>query len=300
MNILILGSEGFIGRYAVQFYLKKQWTVVGCDLFEAPSQSYKYIKLSRLSFELEDVMQDMRFDYCINAAGSGNVSYSVSHPLIDFEANALDVIRLLDALKKWQPQCRYLHISSAAVYGNPVGLPIAETHPCSPISPYGYHKWVAEIVCREYFTIYKQPIAIVRPFSVYGPGLKKQLFWELYQRYKANKAGIELWGTGQESRDFVFVEDLIAAIHSVFMSSPFECDVYNVASGKETTIAEAVHVLFKNIDNNVALKFNNQVRAGDPVNWRADVNKLLQTGYTPAVNFELGINKLAAWLKSLN
>ncbi len=300
MTVLILGSEGFIGKHTVQFYQRLGWSVYGADLFEAASLSYSYVKLSRLSPELDELMQQHPFDYCINAAGSGNVSYSVTHPVIDFEANTLDVIRILDALRKWQPACRYIQLSSAAVYGNPVALPINEKDACNPVSPYGHHKWMAEIVCREYSTIYKLGIAIVRPFSVYGPGLKKQLFWDLFQKYKANPRQIEVWGTGKESRDFVFVEDLVGAIHNIILHDDFNGGVYNIASGVETTIATAVKGLFMHIDKNTVISFNNMTRAGDPLNWRADVERLSTKGFTPSFDFETGIQKLAEWYKSLN
>ncbi|WP_276480594.1 NAD-dependent epimerase/dehydratase family protein [Paraflavitalea pollutisoli] len=300
MRILVLGSEGFIGKHVIRFYQHLGWNIWGADLFEAASADYPYVKLSRLSPELDDLLEQQSFDYCINAAGSGNVSYSVSHPLIDFEANALDVIRLLDAIRKLQPQCRYVQMSSAAVYGNPTVLPIREDAPCIPVSPYGHHKWIAEIICREYATIYKLGIVIVRPFSVYGPGLKKQLFWDLYRRYLDNPAVLDVWGTGQESRDFVFVEDLVAAIHTIILKDNFNCGVYNIASGHETTIAEAVSGLFGHVNSNTSIQFNNKTRAGDPLNWRADISQLLSLGYQPSFDFAAGIEKLAQWYKSLN
>lgn len=296
----MLGSEGFIGKHVIDFYKRLGWNIWGADLFETASKQYKYVKLSRLSPELDDLLQQQSFDYCINAAGSGNVSYSVSHPVIDFEANVLDVIRLLDVLRKLQPQCRYVQLSSAAVYGNPVFLPILEDAACIPVSPYGHHKWIAEIVCREYASIYKQGIVIVRPFSVFGPGLKKQLFWDLYRRYLESPSGIEVWGTGQESRDFVFVEDLVAAIHCIILNDSFTCNVYNIASGNETSIAEAVTRLFAHIDPNTEIRFNNMTRAGDPLNWRADISKLKSIGFQQSFDFAVGIEKLANWYKSLN
>jgi UDP-glucose 4-epimerase len=299
VTILVLGSEGFIGRHAVRFFLEKGWQVAGCDLFEAPTQSYRYIKLSRLSPEWEELMQQIHFNCCVNAAGSGNVSYSVTHPLIDFESNTLDVIRMLDALRKWQPSCRYLHISSAAVYGNPASLPVRESDPCKPVSPYGYHKWMSESLCHEYFSIYKLPVVIIRPFSVYGPGLQKQLFWDLLQKYRLNPEKIDVWGTGKESRDFIYIEDLIRSIECVLQKSAFECEVYNVASGREITIEEAVQKLFLQVDKNVEIYFNKRVRPGDPENWRADTTRLHNLGFVPSVDFGTGIVKLAEWYKNL-
>src|SRR5688572_8068708 len=126
-KVLVLGSEGFIGKYLTQFFQAKQYNVYGCDLFETSSTSgYNYLKVSRLSPEWDEIFSENKYDVCINAAGSGNVPYSMSHPLIDFEANSLDTIRILEAIRKFNKVCKYLHISSAAVYGNPEQLPIVE------------------------------------------------------------------------------------------------------------------------------------------------------------------------------
>ena len=195
-KVIILGSEGFIGSHLVKHFLASGYQVAGCDLYEGISRGYAYFKVSRLSPEWEDVFSRETYDCCINAAGSGNVPYSMSHPFIDFEANTLDTIRVLEAIRRYIPTCRYLHLSSAAVYGNPGVLPVSEDASKHPLSPYGWHKWMAEQICREYHTVYHIAAAAVRPFSVYGPGLRKQLFWDIFQKLKADPATIEMWGTG--------------------------------------------------------------------------------------------------------
>src|ERR1017187_1769973 len=149
---------------------------------EVGTREYHYYKVSRLSPEFEELMQQIKFNICINAAGTGNVPYSMTHPVSDFEANSLDTIRSLDGIRRYQPGCKYLHISSAAVYGNQQKLPIGEDDKLHPLSPYGWHKVVAEQICKEFTQIYKVNTAIVRPFSVFGIGLKKQLIWDLLQK----------------------------------------------------------------------------------------------------------------------
>lgn len=299
MKLLIIGSEGFIGGHLVHFYKAKGDTVFGADLLEQGRPGYSYFKLSRLSPELDELLQKDAFDICINAAGSGNVPYSMTHPLIDFEANTLDVIRILDAIRRLQPACRYLHISSAAVYGNPEKLPIHEDDKLLPISPYGWHKLMAENVCKEFTAIYGLYTAIVRPFSVFGPGLKKQLIWDMYQKITnaAQDAELELWGTGKESRDFIYVEALTEALDSVIRNSAFQSDKYNIASGIETTIEELATFFVQAIGKPVHIRFNGHTRVGDPQNWRADVSRLAATGFTPSINWQEGIKKTVAWLK---
>jgi UDP-glucose 4-epimerase len=301
LKILILGSEGFIGKHLVTFFLHKNYTVFGCDLFEVASQSYNYIKVSRLSPEFQDVFASREYNVCINAAGSGNVNYSMTHPVSDFEANALDTMRVLDNIKTYQPACRYLHLSSAAVYGNPQKLPVTENDKLQPLSPYGWHKLIAENICKEYTSVYGLSTAALRPFSVYGPYLQKQLLWDMFVKFKNSNAeqGIVMWGTGKESRDFIYIDDLVLAVELVIKHGAMQANIYNVATGNEVTIATIVKVFQQYMFGNYRVTFNEQVREGDPLNWRADISAIAQLGFKPSISLDNGIQKLTTWLKSL-
>ncbi len=297
MNILILGSEGFIGRHGVAYLRHSGHQVFGADLFEQPSQSYTYFKISRLSPELDDLFTTQLYDVVINTAGSANVPYSMTHPLLDFEANSLDTIRILDAIRKYQPECKYIHLSSAAVYGNPVKLPICESDELLPLSPYGWHKLVSEQLCREYTHVYKLKTAILRPFSVYGAGLKKQLFWDLYQRTK-QAGNLELFGTGNESRDYIHVSDVVRAWEHITRFAPMQAETYNLASGTETTIAKVVDIYFKKLGYTGTYGFNGEVRPGDPLNWKADISKMTALGFAVEKSLGNGLQEVADWIKN--
>lgn len=300
MNILILGSEGFIGSHLVEFYKSKNWKVHGADLYEVGTQRYNYHKISRLSPEYDEILQHTHVDLCINAAGSGNVPYSVTHPVSDFEANALDTVRILDGLRKFRPHCRYLHISSAAVYGNPIQIPVNEESRVSPISPYGWHKLISENLCKEYHSVFNLRVAIVRPFSVYGPGLRKQLFWDLAKKCEATtNHTIDLWGSGKESRDFIFIDDLMSAFDVVTNSSRFQADVYNIATGVETSVDQVAKMFVGLFNSNIKIEFSNSAREGDPQNWCADISRMQKLGFNPQVSLEDGLQKLILWMKSL-
>lgn len=299
MNIFVIGSEGFIGSHCVDFFLKTNNAVSGADLFEQPARRYPYTKVSRLSPEFDEIFRMGKFDAVINAAGSGNVPYSMSHPLIDFEANCLDTIRVLDEIRKHQPGCRYIHLSSAAVYGNPQKLPVSENDRTLPLSPYGWHKLISENLCLEYSTLYQLRIAIVRPFSVYGPGLRKQLFWDLYQKTKGAIGEIELFGTGDESRDYIHVQDLVDGIAHILAKAPMEGEAYNLASGKETPISEVVARYFHALKMEQPYRFNGHVRKGDPLNWCADISRMQTLGFNAGKSLDSGLSELAQWIKSV-
>jgi UDP-glucose 4-epimerase len=300
LKILIIGSEGFIGSHCVTYFEAQRKEVFGVDLFERPSKSYAYTKVSRLSPDLDELFESELFDVVVNAAGSGNVPYSMSHPVIDFEANSLDTIRVLEAIRKHQPSCKYIHISSAAVYGNPARLPICEDDITSPLSPYGWHKLIAEQLCKEYSSIYSLNIAVIRPFSVYGVGLKKQLFWDIFVKVKNATKAIELHGTGQESRDFINVLDVVKAIDIIVDRGLLKGEIYNIGSGEETTIKEVVGIFLGQMKNPVDYRFNEIVRAGDPLNWRANIDRIKALGFTADQSLVHGLLDVAVWLQNSN
>jgi UDP-glucose 4-epimerase len=299
LKILIVGSEGFIGSHCVTHFSSISNFVHGIDLFERPSHPYSYTKISRLSPELEELFASQQFDAVINAAGSGSVPYSMSHPVLDFEANSLDTILVLDAIRKHQPSCKYLHLSSAAVYGNPVRLPVKESDAVQPLSSYGWHKLIAENLCKEYSAVFGLNTAVARPFSVYGPGLKKQLFWDVYQKQKNVHPTIALLGTGKESRDYIYVEDLIHALDCILLRGEMRGEVYNVASGYETTIGEAVSLFLLALNSKKTMLFDGTMRVGDPLNWLADISKLQQLDFKAKIDLKEGIIELAEWITSV-
>lgn len=296
MNLLVIGSKGFIGSHIAKLFSTKGDTVIGYDLFE-PDGTERYIYYTRdiTGIELKDLINRHKPDVCINAGGNGSVPFSIIDPVADFESNVIFHTGILELLRQYKPDCKYIHFSSAAVYGDPKELPISETSPVNPISPYGWHKYQAELVCREYAELYKMSTASLRVFSVYGPGLRKQLFWDTYQKSKLNKA-IELFGTGSESRDFIFIEDLTVAVDTILNRAEMRGEVINVSSGIETTIAEAVNI-FTRLLHDHEVEFTQQDNPGNPRNWRADVSLLNSFGFNAKTDLQMGLNLTVQWLR---
>jgi dTDP-glucose 4,6-dehydratase/UDP-glucose 4-epimerase len=140
----------------------------------------------------------------------------------------------------------------------------------------------------------------LRIFSAYGTGLRKQLFWDLYQKMLKSKGTIELFGTGKETRDFIYVEDITQAIDCIINNAGFDGGVINVASGIEVKIEEVAHTFVRHMNKDLAIKFMGNGKKGDPLNWRADIGKLQTLGFNARVDMNEGIKKLAEWLKNLN
>lgn len=292
---MILGSEGFIGRNLTAGFLKKGWRVSGIDHFDNPTQPYTYQKQLGIS-DFTELLLRNQYSTIVNAAGSGNVGFSVTHPLGDFESNCFETAKVLDAIRLTGARSAYVHISSAAVYGNPERIPVKEEHAVQPLSPYGWHKYMSELLCREYFQLYGIRSCIVRPFSVYGPGLRKQLFWDIYHK-AMEKPAIELFGTGKESRDFIYIDDLVAAVEILLQESALGAECYNVANGIETTIKEAAELFVRHFPRAIPISFNGQTKSGDPLNWQADISKLRALGFRPRMEIGEGLQMTYDWIR---
>lgn len=264
----------------------------------APSLSLAYYGQILLPHPgLIDLIKQERPDACIHCAGRASVGLSVSDPASDFEASAAVTFHLLNALRLHAPECRVVYLSSAAVYGNPEKLPIQEELLPRPISPYGYHKFIGEQLCREFWTVYGLPTAIVRIFSAYGPGLRRQVIWDICQK-ALTRPILQLLGTGSESRDFVHVLDVARAIHLLVERTSFEAEVYNLASGSEVTIEHLAGRLLDHLGQIVPVYFDGVVPTGAPGNWRADIGQLEELGFHPEVPLEKGLQIYAQWCRA--
>ncbi|HEX8517699.1 MAG TPA: SDR family oxidoreductase [Bacteroidia bacterium] len=296
MKIIIIGSKGFIGSHCLKYFSSKGYDVLGCDVMD--SNESNYISLKSVLFNFNKLFSEQKFDYCINAAGSANVSYSFEFPEKDFELNVSLVINLLGAIKNHSSDCKFINFSSAAVYGNPDSLPISENAETKPLSPYGYHKMLSEKLLHEYYRFFGLKTCSLRVFSAFGEGLKKQLFWDLYQKSKLSSS-IKLFGTGQESRDFIYIRDLVNAVDLIMRNAKFEGESFNIANGDEVTVKEAASEFLAGIGWNGKLEFSGEVKAGDPLNWCADIRKTGAIGYVQEFSFKEGIQNYCKWLKDI-
>lgn len=296
MKILIIGSNGFIGSAGVMYFLSKNiYQVYGCDIAQAKTKTLPFFQVTKYNPDYDHIFKKEQFDICINASGSASVPESINDPENDFKLNVANMSILLESIRKYNPYCKLIQLSSAAVYGNPQTKPINELHPTDPISPYGRNKLESEKLCAKYNSTYHIAICCLRIFSAYGPGLKKQLFWDIYQKAQKSKY-MELYGTGYESRDFIYIEDLISAIELVIINARFEGEIVNVANGEEILIKDAVGFFLKAMKWNGEYMFSGKTREGDPINWCSDITKLNNMGYQKKVDIVSGLNKYINWL----
>jgi UDP-glucose 4-epimerase len=298
-KLLILGSTGFIGKNAVNYFMSKGYDVHCADIVIKEEKNYTVINSEATDFSI--LFSNQSYDICINATGAASVPLSFLYPAIDYSLNVSNVFNILEAIRKYSPECKFINFSSAAVYGNPTAIPIGEDSAINPMSPYGFHKYYSEMVCREFYETFKIPTLSLRIFSAYGEGLKKQLFWDVYNKIENSKnSEIILFGTGSESRDFIYISDLLKAIEFLIDRVTFCGNTVNIASGKEITIREAVEIFVNYVNSGIKTIYNNENKLGDPRNWRADVSELSSRGFKWEYDIHRGLKNYANWITTLN
>ncbi len=294
MKVLIIGSKGFIGSHLLQSFdfATEVW---GCDVV-TDHESTRYIQISAVNADFHEVFSSQPFDVCINCSGAASVPASLKEPLKDYELNTANVFRMLDAIRKYTPACKFINLSSAAVYGNPAKLPVAESFPVQPVSPYGIHKRQAEEICSSFYNFWQVGTCSLRIFSAYGNGLTKQLFWDLYQKSLTGNV-IDLFGTGAETRDFIHVDDIARAIMQVIQKASFKGEYINIANGSQWMIKDVAAILFDALGWQGSIRFKGINRTGDPLNWQADISLLQAMGYQQRISMEQGLLNYAQWLR---
>jgi len=296
-KILIVGSDGFVGSNLASFYSELNYQVYLCGL--RSSRTINYFSVHKEMPDYDTLLKELQPHICINASGSPGVAFSVLCPEQDLLMNVTNPDRLVDAILKNSPNTLYVCLSSAAVYGNPVDLPIKEDSRLQPISSYGVNKLSHETYVSNCATEHNLKAFIVRIFSAFGNGLKKQIFWDTYQKSLTTNT-ITLFGIGNETRDFISIDQICKAIHHLTLNNKVNGEIYNLASGIETRISEAVHLFLSELSEDKKIVFSGETKKGDPKFWKASVEKLVKIGFIPQVNLKKELAQYAKWLKELN
>jgi UDP-glucose 4-epimerase len=303
-SAIVTGASGFLGSAMTSLLLDQGYHVVTIDRNSPPLLSGIYPIVGNLiSLDLEACIPAHKYVACFHFAGSSSVPESFVNPINDFMGSVPGTLNLIHFLSKHYPSCRLLVGSSAAVYGNPATLPIKESCPIIPISPYGIHKASIENLCAHYSRLLNFPISILRIFSAYGSGQRKQLLWDTSKKlYEASHSGlgsITMWGTGKETRDFIHAIDIARVALSVaeYHSSQI-FDILNVASGQQSQVVDIVNCLCRAWSKDIVPIFGGEARTGDPQQWCADISYLEQFGYIPSISFNEGLLEYASWSRN--
>jgi UDP-glucose 4-epimerase len=300
-TLLLTGAAGFLGRATAREFLERGWKIHGLDV--APSENaprgVAYTQAMLPGPQLAEIILRTKPDACVHAAGRASVALSREQPEIDFQNGVVATFELLNTLRLHAPQCRTVLLSSAAVYGNPVSLPIDETHAPMPLSPYGFHKRICEVLGEEFATVYGSRVASARIFSAYGVGLRRQVVWDICEKVLlAGDDRVRLRGSGRESRDFIHAADVASALATLLEGAPLQGECYNLGAGEETTIAELAQLVLGFLGKPGLVEFGDADNPDDPKNWRADISKLQALGYRRRVSLEEGLRGVTTWAQA--
>jgi UDP-glucose 4-epimerase len=302
-TVLITGGFGFLGRAVAGKFKQLGFRVVGIGHGQWGSEKAlangfdiwldANITLSSLMTVHE------RFDLVIHCGGNGSVGYSFANPLQDFSKTVQGTIEMLEFLQLTESKALLVYPSSAGVYGAKDDAPIKETDSLNPISPYGYHKRMAEELIESYSKSYGIRAVVIRFFSIYGPGLTKQLLWDASMKLRTNGNGeVIFWGTGEETRDWINIGDAADLIVSASRSIEKFC-IINGASGIRVTVRQTLEILKVAMDNKSEIVFNGTSREGDPRFYHADISRALSLCWKPTTTLHSGIQQYARWLAVL-
>ena len=290
---IIVGGTGFLGSHVCQRFSKLGWQVISVGRGNLNPYANFHYNMQLPNEGFSDLLKQSNPDLIVNCAGRASVALSMEDPLGDFYANTALVITLLDAIRKFASDCAFISLSSASVYGNPIALPIKESTPIKPVSSYGYHKYMEELAVLEYASLHQIRSATLRIFSAYGERLHRQVIWDLAAKIiTSNGNPVKVFGTGDESRDFIHGEDVARAVEIVSSKGDLKGEVYNLASGQEISIKQLATKINELSNQNSQLYFDGLPPSGYALRWRADISKIQALGFCQSVSLDEGLNRV--------
>lgn len=249
MKILVTGGAGFIGSHTVDLLIAKGHEVVIVDNLsngkvENVNKNAKFYKADIKSQELMEIFEKEKPEAVIHLAAHINLRKSMENPDHDMKENVFGTLNVLECCKKAGVK-KIIYSSTAAVYGEPSYLPVDEKHPVNPTSPYGLSKSIAENYLKLYSRLYGINYVIHRYANVYGPRqdpLGEAGVISIFTDKLLSDHDAEIFGSGKQTRDYVFVED-VARANALALEA--ENGTYNIGTGKPTSVNELFDIIKK-------------------------------------------------------
>lgn len=309
-SILITGGAGFIGSTLANYYSAKNRVIVIDDLSMGmksnlvDSDAITFIEGNVTDERLmKEVFSKYSFDYVFHFAAIASVADSVERPVETHKVNFDSTFYMLELLKQHKSLKRIVFASSAAVYGDEPTLPKKEESVIRPLTPYAVDKFAAEKYVIDYYHLYGIPTSAVRFFNVYGPnqnpnspysGVISILMDRYKQIVKGEKVEFILFGDGGQSRDFVFIEDVIQSLDLIAKSADSLGETFNIGTGKSVSLAALIDILNHEIGVVLPIRYELE-RSGDIKHSVADIEKIRGLGYTPKFDINDGISKYVTY-----
>jgi UDP-glucuronate 4-epimerase len=309
MRALVTGCAGFIGSHLTESLLEDGHEVLGVDCFNAnyarvdklqnlelarSHAGFDFVPIDLARGELADVVSDC--DVIFHLAGEPGVRASWGQTFEPYlRNNVLATQHLLEAARGW-PEKRFVYASSSSIYGQAERLPTAETEKPQPFSPYGVTKLSAEQLCTLYHGNHGVHTVSLRYFSVYGPRQRPDMAFHKFCRAAVEGAPIQVYGDGEQTRDFTYVADVVAATRAAAAAPGAVGGVYNVGGGSRISLNKTLGLLEefaeRPLDVRHAVKEHGDVRdtGADTTRARAEL------GFTPATSVADGLRAEFEWM----
>ena len=304
-NVLVTGGAGFIGSHVVDRLVKADYDVRVIDNLSTGKLSNikKHIASGRVDFVKGDIRNAELVNNCVknvsavvHLAAITSVPFSVENPNLTYYNNVAGTINLISSCAKQKVRI-FVFISSCAVYGEPDYLPIDEQHLTKPISPYANSKFIAEYYCRGFHKKKLLRSVVLRLFNVYGPRQSMNDYSGVITNFidrGKQELPIVIYGDGSQTRDFVNVCDVVEAVLSAMANKAAEDEVFNIGSGKSTSIYELAEAVSELAGLNPQF-IHETPRLGDIKHSHADISKAEELlGYRPKVSLRDGLRALLA------
>lgn len=299
MKILVTGAGGFVGDAICRELFTQSHDVIACATARGIRHGLQARCITYTPLAppwLPALLLKEQPDWVVHCAGSASVASSLADRNKDFLSSVGLTKVLYDAIHQSSPRSRVIFTSSAAVYGSPEILPISEQSPCNPISPYGEHKLQCEQLGEQLARRCGSQVVNLRVFSAYGPGLTKQVLWDIYSKSRVNRE-VVLGGDGTETRDFIYANDLARVVAKIIQHPQGIGSVLNVSSGSSVTIRELATKLLSKLSFDGTLRFSGNDCVGSPKYWSSNSNTLARLNIANPTSLDHGLTLYASWLR---
>ncbi|WP_457750862.1 SDR family oxidoreductase [Thermococcus sp.] len=296
--VVVTGGAGFIGSHIAWELIKDNEVVIIDNLYTGKGENVPPgAKLIKADVRDYDAIAELisNADYVFHEAAQVSVVESIREPVLTEEVNVLGTLNILKALLEGHG--KLIFASSAAVYGDNPNLPLKETERPRPLSPYGVTKASVEEYLRVYNGLYGLPLVALRYFNVFGPRQSANQYAGVISIFiKRALAGepLVIYGDGKQTRDFIYVKDVVKANLLVAESKRANGRVFNVATGKQTSILELAMKIVEITGSTSSIIFD-KPRPGDIRHSLADITEIRQLGFEPEWSIEEGLKKTAEW-----
>jgi nucleoside-diphosphate-sugar epimerase len=306
MRALVTGVAGFIGSHLAERLVNSGASVLGVDSFTtyydpelkranvaglAGLDAFTLVEGDLRDLDLGDTLAGVDVVYHLAAQPGVRRSWGKEFEIY-LNENLLALQLLLEAVRSAQIS-RLVFASSSSIYGDAERFPTPETASPRPVSPYGVTKLAGEHLCHLYFSRFGVPIVMLRYFTVYGPRQRPDMAFSRFIEAAARDQEIEVFGDGEQSRDFTYVEDAVGATMAA-ASKGRPGAVYNVAGGSQATVGEVIERLEDLLGRGVRVRHLPPV-PGDARHTSADIASARRDlGYAPSVRLEDGLARQVA------